>query len=125
MVKNNVVSLHQPPGEAADTMPVRILSLKLICKPPVLAVVDALVGRALEIDGIMIMRSPGNLWISMPAKPQIGRDDKVVRDSAGKVKYIPTMKWTDRIIADRFKNSLLNAVAAQYGPDVFHVGEDR
>jgi hypothetical protein len=98
---------------ASETpMPIRVLSYKPINKLPVLGVADAVLGKSLEIFSILIMQSGDSVWCSFPGKPQIGADGKVMKDDRGKVKYTPVLKWADRVLADRFKDALLEGIAS-------------
>lgn len=58
-----------------------------------------------------VLSGKNGLWISLPSKPMIGRDDAVMKDPDGKRRYAPTVEFSDRDAADRFSASVLRALA--------------
>ena len=104
-------------GAPVDTspMPVRVTAWRPIHKGVVLGSVDLALGKSLEIFGCLVMRSIESVWVAFPGKPQIGTDDKAIRDSRGKQQYTPVLKWSDQVSSDRFTHSVLSAITARYG----------
>ena len=58
-------------------------------------------------------RSPMSLK-AMPAKPQIGRDDKLVRAHNGKAQYSQIIAFRNRELADRFSDAVLALIRAEH-----------
>jgi hypothetical protein len=53
----------------------------------------------------------------MPAsKPMISRDGVVMKDAAGKVKYVPIVSFASKDLRDRFSTSVIEALLAAH-PD--------
>jgi hypothetical protein len=61
-------------------------------------------GRSLEILGIVALQSDGKVWCSFPGKPQIGAGDKPIRD--------------DKARRDLWSNAVIAALPAA-GPEIF------
>jgi hypothetical protein len=57
-------------------------------------------------------------WASPPSKPIIGRDGTAQRTSDAKVRYEPTVSFTDRWTAERWSTAVVEALRAEH-PDVF------
>jgi hypothetical protein len=71
-------------------------------------------GRNLAIEEITVHCKDGKRWASFPSKPKLDRDGNVVRNSAGKIEYVPILKWLDRAVADDFSNSVVEAVEREH-----------
>lgn len=115
--RNNDLEIGRPTDAL---MPVRIDAFRFVGKPPIVAVVDLTLGRAQEIYGVMVMAKESRCWCAFPAIPLIGRDDMVMRDDRGKVRYKAALKWADRVTADRFTASVLDAITRQYGENALN-----
>ena len=57
-------------------------------------------------------------WAQLAAKPQIGKDGNVIRDSAGKIKYSAVTDFRDEATRKAFSHKVCEAVAA-FAPDAF------
>jgi hypothetical protein len=103
-------------------MPVTLVGARRIGKGALLWSVDVQVG-ALLIKGCSVLRnSRGEPWVALPARQQIGSDDKVVRNAAGKAQYASIMEWTNKDTAARFGEAVLAAITAAHGLEALQPG---
>jgi hypothetical protein len=72
----------------------------------------------LIVRDLSVHQRDGRAWVAMPAKPQIGRDDKLVRTHNGKAQYSQVIGFRNRELADRFSNAVLALVNAEH-PEAF------
>jgi hypothetical protein len=67
----------------------------------------------LVIHDIPVLASGGgkNAWAGLPGKPIVGADGVAKRDPAtGKLRYSMVLEWSDKRVADRFSNAVVEAV---------------
>jgi hypothetical protein len=57
-------------------------------------------------------------WVSPASRPQIGRDGTVLKDDAGKVKYVPVVSFQSKAVRDRFSAGVIDALRLAH-PEVF------
>jgi hypothetical protein len=76
----------------------------------------------LVIRDVSIHEKAGKWWVGLPARPQIGQDDKVIRNHSGKVQYAATLGWKDRDLADRFSAAVVELVRAEHPGDLDGAG---
>jgi len=69
----------------------------------------------LTIDDVAIHDSNGKRWAALPARPQLNANREVVRGDDGKPKYVKTLFFDSREIADRFSSAVLEAVDKHQG----------
>lgn len=98
------------------SMPVTLLAFKPILKGNVVGVAEVTLGKALKISEVMVFASHGRQWANLPARQQIGRDDKVIRDDRGKVRYTQIIEWADTESRARFSDAVIAAIEAAHGP---------
>jgi hypothetical protein len=55
-------------------------------------------------------------WASPPARPQIGKDGEVLRESSGKTKYSPVIDFASRETRRRWSDMVIEALRASH-PD--------
>ena len=72
----------------------------------------------LELDsGLVIkdcsvhVRDDGRKWFAFPAKPQLDKDGKALRDGSGKVLYANIIAIDDRRRSDKLQQLVLEALA--------------
>jgi hypothetical protein len=71
----------------------------------------------LIVRDVSIHEKAGKWWACLPAKPQIGSDDKVIRNHGGKVQYAAVISWRDRDLSDRFSAAVVDLVRSQHPAD--------
>lgn len=98
----------------AAPMPVTLLEWKPVARNSLVGFATIRLGAALRIADIAIHSSRGKRWAQLPSKPVIGSDGNIKRDEAGKIQYVPILKWIDRQSADRFSESVIAAVDREY-----------
>ena len=55
-------------------------------------------------------------WALLPAKAQLDRDHQPIRDEAtGKIKYVPTLEFANKRIADAFSSRVVEALEVLQG----------
>ena len=59
----------------------------------------------------------GKCWVSLPGKPQIDRERRVILDERGRLKYALVAAWT-REAGDRFSAAAIEATLI-VAPDAF------
>jgi hypothetical protein len=106
------------------TVPVRVTAWRPINKDTLIGSVDIVLGRSLEINGLLVLRSAESNWVAFPGEPRIGADDKVIRDTRGKKQHNTILKWSNRASSDRFKNAVLTAITERFGEGAFDNGDD-
>jgi hypothetical protein len=57
----------------------------------------------------------------MSSKAKLDRNGAVLRDEAGKIKYVSILQWTDRNTAHRFRDAVVAELLARH-PDAFEEG---
>jgi hypothetical protein len=62
------------------------------------------------IRDVAIHARDGKRWAALPSKAQIGKDRELIRDDAGKIKYVPVLEFDNRKVADAFSEAALRAV---------------
>jgi|HubBroStandDraft_4_1064222.scaffolds.fasta_scaffold1033471_2 hypothetical protein len=72
----------------------------------------------LVIRDVSVHEKAGRWWVGLPARPQIGHDDRVIRNHSGKVQYSATIGWRDRDLADRFSAAVVDLVRAEHPSDL-------
>ncbi|WP_262299002.1 hypothetical protein [Microvirga sesbaniae] len=72
----------------------------------------------LQVRGVTIQAHGERRWIGLPAKPQIGPDDKVMRDDKDKVLYAAVLHFPDPADRQAFENAVIAAVLAKH-PEAF------
>jgi hypothetical protein len=83
---------------------------------------DITLPNGLEIDGIIIQRSHGSAWISMPAFPRLNAAGRqVVID--GKKRWDTILRWPDPDIKASVQDDVLALVRAA-DPEAFADGGD-
>jgi hypothetical protein len=111
---------HITPAPAAldAHMVAEARSFKRIAKGNLLGLADVELAGILLIHQCPILRAGDRIFVALPQRPKTGRDDKLVRDHAGKVVYESLYEWTDRAASDAFTESVLRSLIAQWGRDV-------
>jgi DNA-binding cell septation regulator SpoVG len=106
-------------------MPVRILAWKPIFKGSLIGRANVLLGKALEVHGLLVMKGSAGCWVAFPGIPKFDfTTDKIMRDARGEVEYGDViLKWSDRVSSDRFKHAVVNAITDKFGPDALNGGD--
>jgi hypothetical protein len=79
-------------------------------------------GMILHDVGIHIAGT--SAWASLPGKPMLDRNDVVLRDDRGKIKYSNVIAFATKKMRDRFSEAIIEAVRVAY-PDVLVPTEGR
>jgi hypothetical protein len=67
----------------------------------------------LKIIDCPVLVSNGKAWASLPTKPVLDRDGKHVKQD-GKPQYSAFLEWKSRDLADRFSETVVEFVLAEY-----------
>jgi hypothetical protein len=97
----------------APTLVAEAVAWKPINKGNLLGLVDVVIAGVLSARGCPVLRSGAGVFVALPQKPSIGRDDKVLR-SGGKIVYESVWSWTNRDAGDAFSASVLRSIAEQW-----------
>ena len=76
----------------------------------------------LSMDDVGIHESHGKWWAALPARPQLDANKQVVIGDDGKVKYVRSLWFDDRAIADKFSAAVVEAVMKVKKPDAGDAG---
>jgi hypothetical protein len=68
------------------------------------------------VDVALHVSNEGRAWASPASKVMLDRSGNVLRDEAGKPKYVPIVDFCDRKTRDRFSEAVVAAVKDRY-PD--------
>jgi hypothetical protein len=81
---------------------------------------DVELPNGLRIYGCpVLVASNGRAWATFPGKPQIDREDRLIRQD-GKAQYAKVLDWSTRDVADRFSQAVVELVTA-YDSDALTV----
>ena len=72
--------------------------------------VDVHLPSGMTLHRCSIFAKDGRVWASPPSKQVIGRDGTVQRDAGGKVRYEPTVSFTDRTTQERWSAGVIEAL---------------
>jgi len=72
----------------------------------------------LEIRDVTLHQKGDRRWVGLPAKAQLDKDGKAVREDSGKIKYIAVLQFADRAVGDQFSDAVIAAVLKRY-PSAF------
>jgi len=53
-------------------------------------------------------------WASPPSRPMIGRDGTLMRDAAGKIRYVSVIKFTSKEVRSKFSTLVIAALHAAH-----------
>lgn len=70
----------------------------------------------LSIDDVGIHESHGKWWAALPSRPMLDNNKNVVIGEDGKVKYVRSLWFDDRAIADKFSAAVVEAVMKEKKP---------
>jgi hypothetical protein len=74
----------------------------------------------LRIHDVSVFEKGDSRWVSLPAKPQIGRDGSVRKGENGKPLYTPVMEFTDKKVRDAFSHRVVAALL-EFAPAAFEL----
>jgi hypothetical protein len=72
----------------------------------------------LTIRDIVVHEKEGRRWVQLPARPQLDRNQQLVKDQAGKILYATLMTWDSRDVSDAFSARVVEALLGRF-PDAF------
>jgi hypothetical protein len=73
---------------------------------------DVELANGLRIYGCpVLVASNGRAWATFPGRPQIDREDRLIRQD-GRAQYTKVLDWATRDVADRFSQSIVELVIA-------------
>jgi hypothetical protein len=64
----------------------------------------------LTIADISVHTKNESRWVSLPSKPLVDRGGMVMRDEAGKIRYVPVLSWRTRQVAEWFSHAVIEAL---------------
>jgi hypothetical protein len=71
---------------------------------------DVKLPNGMKLYGVTVWCSAGRTWASLPARPKLTRDGRVIIKD-GLREYEPTCQWPDRATADRFSAVVCDLVS--------------
>jgi hypothetical protein len=92
--------------------------LSITCKSYTPIGKNSLIGKAdiyvaemrLTIHGVLILKSNGRMWVSLPSPAMLDKDGVALRDDRGKVKYSFCFEFDTREVRDAFSRAVIDAV---------------
>lgn len=94
-------------------MPVTILDWRPMKRNSLLGFAKIQLG-ALKISDVTVNTNSGQIWAGLPARPMIDREGAVLRNDAGKTRYVPILEWDSKAAGDRFSESVVAALEAAF-----------
>jgi hypothetical protein len=95
--------------------PIEILEWKPVRKGPLRGWATLKIERMHQkIHDVGIFEQDGKRWANLPSKPMIGRDGMVLKDTAGKTRYQPTIEWTDKETIERFNAAVVQELLTRF-----------
>lgn len=70
------------------------------------------------LSDVSVHVSGETAWASPASKPVLDRDGVAMRDSAGKIRYVPIVSFARRDLRDRFSNGVIEALRGSH-PETF------
>jgi len=70
------------------------------------------------LSDVSVHVANGTAWASPASKPVLDRDGVAMRDSGGKIRYVPVVSFARRDLRDRFSNGVIEALRGSH-PEVF------
>jgi len=83
---------------------------------------DVTLPSGMRLHRCSIFAKDGRTWASAPAKQMIGRDGTVQRDGTGKIRYEPTVSFTDKQTQTRWSDAVIEALRQAYPEALPKVG---
>jgi hypothetical protein len=116
------VPLHN--RATANRRRMRVLSWRPLVKESLrrFANVHPLIG--LVIHDVPVLISGGNVWATLPSKPQTDPEARLKRDTSSKA-YSAILKWRDRTLADRFSAAVIELIVEEHGAGALDGGGSR
>lgn len=102
------------PTVRTPPLPVEIIEWRPVRKNSLLGFVTVRLGKNLLFHDAPLMRSGGRQWVAMPSKPRLNRDGTPLLGQNGKPLWQPIVSWGDKEAADRFSQSVLDALILQH-----------
>ena len=99
---------------ANGPMPVSLIAWKAVVRNTLRGFAAVRLGSALSIKDVAVHCSHGKRWAQLPSKPMLNADGSVMRNEAGKIRYVPLLEWLDKGAADRFSEGVIHAVEREY-----------
>jgi hypothetical protein len=72
----------------------------------------------LTIHGVLVLKSNGRMWVSLPSPAMLDKDGVALRDDRNKIKYSYCFEFDNKQIRDAFGRAVINAVLAR-APSAF------
>ncbi len=104
------------PQPAAAPMAVDLLSFTPKIQGALRGFAKVRLRGGLIIHDVSILFSNERAWASLPSKPQIGAGGVVLKDNAGKTRYVPVIKWENKADRQRWSDGVVAAVERAHGP---------
>lgn len=94
-------------------MPVSLLAWKAVQRNTLRGFAKVRLGKSMTIADVALHVANGRRWAQLPSKAMVNSGE-LMRDDAGKIKYVPVIEWLDRESADRFSNGVIEAVEREH-----------
>jgi hypothetical protein len=78
----------------------------------------------LVIHDVPVLISGGNVWATLPSKPQTDPEARLKRDTSSKA-YSAILKWRDRTLADPFSAAVIELIIEEHGAGALDGGGSR
>jgi len=96
---------------------VRVLDFRPLERNTLLGFANVAISEIhLVIRDVAIHHKGERRWAQLPARAQLDRDHQPIRDEAtGKIKYVPTLEFANKRIADAFSSRVVEALEVLQG----------
>jgi hypothetical protein len=68
----------------------------------------------LVLSDVSIHVDAGKAWASPASKPMLDKNGQVLRDAAGKIRYVSIVGFTSKQVRDRFSDAVIAAVSLAF-----------
>lgn len=97
------------------TMPVGIIAWRPLVRNTLRGFATIRLGATLKINDVTVHRHEnGKCWASFPSKPIVLPDGTAKRGDNGKAMYVPILEWDNKASADRFSESVIEALEREH-----------
>jgi DNA-binding cell septation regulator SpoVG len=70
------------------------------------------------VADVTVLTGERGPWASPPSKPMIDRDGAVMKDAAGKIRYVPIIDFVSKDVRNKFSAAVIEAMRASH-PEAF------
>jgi hypothetical protein len=88
----------------------RVIDFRPLRKNSLLGFAKVELPSGMIVADVTVLNSCKGPWASPPSKPMIDRDGVVMKDSNGKVRYVPIIDFKSKEIRTKFSEGVIEAV---------------